>query len=61
MTLIQCKHALIHHISAGACADYRVVDADITPRPDRSACRAISAVFFCPPNFPDGIADLFGR
>ncbi|KAJ7822190.1 hypothetical protein B0H14DRAFT_2598709 [Mycena olivaceomarginata] len=37
MTLVQCRHALLHHITTGACADH-TVDAGIAPRPDRSAC-----------------------
>ncbi|KAJ7924534.1 hypothetical protein B0H13DRAFT_2578761 [Mycena leptocephala] len=44
MTLVQCHRVLLHHITTGACADY-ALDASSTPRPDRSACRALSQDF----------------
>ncbi|KAJ7435591.1 hypothetical protein B0H11DRAFT_2207563 [Mycena galericulata] len=43
LTLIQCRR-LLHHITTGACADH-VVDANLSPRPDRSACRALCQDF----------------
>lgn len=42
--LIQCCCVLIHHIATGACADH-AVDAATSPRPDRSACRALCQDF----------------
>jgi hypothetical protein len=44
MTLIECRHALLHHLLSGACADY---DVNVTrsPRPQRATCRSISQDF----------------
>jgi hypothetical protein len=44
MTLVQCRWTLPHHIATGACTDY-AVDTSSSPRPDRSACRALSRDF----------------
>lgn len=41
MSLIECSHALLHHIMSGACADYEI-DALKSPRPQRATCRSIS-------------------
>ncbi|KAJ6612472.1 hypothetical protein B0H10DRAFT_1952274 [Mycena sp. CBHHK59/15] len=44
MTLVQCRRVLLHHLATGACADH-AVDASSSPRPDRSACHALSQDF----------------
>ncbi|KAJ7234431.1 hypothetical protein C8J57DRAFT_1531590 [Mycena rebaudengoi] len=44
MTLIQCRHALIHHLATGACVDHQS-DVLATARPDRSACHALAQDF----------------
>lgn len=51
MTLVQCRRALLHHIASGACTDYQV-DAVSSPRPDRTACRALSQDFKCAAECP---------
>jgi hypothetical protein len=44
LNLVQCRHILLHHIGSGACID-NSVDSSVSPRPDRSACRALSEDF----------------
>lgn len=44
LSIVQCRRLLLHHITTGACADH-AVDASQSPRPDRSACRALCQDF----------------
>jgi hypothetical protein len=46
MSLIECRHAFLHHIMSGACADYEI-DASTSPRPQQATCRSISRDFPC--------------
>ncbi|KAJ7198225.1 hypothetical protein C8J57DRAFT_1262460 [Mycena rebaudengoi] len=47
LNLLQCRHLLIHHIATGTCADFDI-DSSTSPRPDRSACRALCQDFASP-------------
>jgi hypothetical protein len=58
MTLVQCRRALLHHIATGACADYQV-DAVSSPRPDRTACRALSQDFKCAAEMSKAVLNIF--
>lgn len=57
MTLIECRHALLHHIISGACADYEI-DASISPRPQRATCRSISHDFPCAVDISQAVLDI---
>jgi hypothetical protein len=54
MNLVQCRRVLIHHIVAGACADYDV-DASLTSPPDHSACCALCQDFNSPADMSDAV------
>ncbi|KAJ7218937.1 hypothetical protein C8J57DRAFT_1254638 [Mycena rebaudengoi] len=47
LNLLQCRHLLIHHIATGTCADFDI-NSSTSPRPDRSACRALCQDFASP-------------
>ncbi|KAJ7439569.1 hypothetical protein B0H11DRAFT_2205761 [Mycena galericulata] len=57
MTLLQCRRVLLHHITTGACADH-AVDASVSPRPDRSACRALCQDFECAADMSKAVLNL---
>jgi hypothetical protein len=44
LNLVQCRRIFLHHIASGACVDHSV-DSSVSPRPDHSACRALSPDF----------------
>jgi hypothetical protein len=58
LNLIQCRRVLIHHIATGACADH-AVDEATSPRPDRSACRALCQDFDSAADMSKAVLNLF--
>ena len=54
LSLTQCRHVLLHHITTGACEHHVLA----TLRPDRSACRALSRDFDCAANMSKVVLDI---
>lgn len=57
LSLIQCRRLLLHDITTGACADH-VMDASLSPRPDRPACRALCEEFESGADMPTAVLSI---